>query len=178
MIKIHQLVGHSQKITCCRLFGNEKNVISGSADRSLKVWDISRSTYQQASTLRHSSTSNCIDVSNDSVTAVSGHIDGGLRLWDIRTGARSTDMQSLHEGGITSVHFSPNNNQHILTNGRDSTLKLMDMRTCSTLQTFQHGEFRTLMNHASSALSPDGKNDAQIHMWSHMSYFVLEVKPF
>ena len=62
-----------------RLFGgnSDKSVISGSADRSLKIWDISRKTYRQTLTLRHGSSCNCVDVATDSVTAVSGHLDGG-----------------------------------------------------------------------------------------------------
>lgn len=153
---IHQLAGHSHKITCVRLFHNEKEIITGSADRSLKVWDITRSTYRQTTTMRHSSTSNCLDVSSDALTSVSGHMDGGIRLWDVRSGERSADIQSLHQGGVTSVQFSPSNSTQILTNGRDSTLRLIDMRTCATLQSFQHLDFRTLVNYASSALSPDG----------------------
>ena len=89
---IHQLVGHAHKVTCVRLFSSEHGVISGSADRSLKVWDISRQTYRQTTTLRHSATANCIDVGLDSFTAVSGHNDGGIRFWDVRTGERTADI--------------------------------------------------------------------------------------
>ena len=73
------MVGHQHKITCVRFFGgsSDKCVISGSADRSLKIWDISRKTYRQTLTLRHGSSCNCVDVATDSVTAVSGHLDGG-----------------------------------------------------------------------------------------------------
>jgi len=73
---IHQLAGHSQKITCVRLFPGEKSVITCSADRSIRVWDISRHIYTQTTIFRHSSTSNCIDVSSETNSAVSGHIDG------------------------------------------------------------------------------------------------------
>lgn len=66
-------------------------VISGSADRSLKVWDISRKTYRQSSTLRHSSTSTCVDVASDATNVVSGHMDGGIRFWDLRSGERTAD---------------------------------------------------------------------------------------
>ena len=45
---IHQLAGHSQKITSVRLFPGEKSVVTGSADRSLRVWDISRHIYSQS----------------------------------------------------------------------------------------------------------------------------------
>lgn len=153
---IHQLAGHSHKITCVRLFHNEKEIVTGSADRSLKVWDITRSTYKQTTTMRHSSTSNCLDVSSDAFTSVSGHMDGGIRFWDVRSGERAADIESLHPGGVTSVQFSPSNSTQILTNGRDSTLRLVDMRTCATLQSFQHLDFRTLVNYASSSFSPDG----------------------
>lgn len=43
---IHQLAGHSQKVTCIRLFAGEKSVLTASADRSIKIWDISRNTYR------------------------------------------------------------------------------------------------------------------------------------
>lgn len=45
-IQIHQLAGHSQKVTCIRLFPRVKNVLTASADRSMKIWDISRNTYR------------------------------------------------------------------------------------------------------------------------------------
>mmetsp|Transcript_3308 Transcript_3308/g.7193 ORF Transcript_3308/g.7193 Transcript_3308/m.7193 type:complete len:599 (+) Transcript_3308:472-2268(+) len=153
---IHQLAGHSHKITCVRLFHNEKDILTGSADRSMKVWDISRNVYRQTVTFRHSSTSNYVDVSSDSLTAVSAHMDGGLRFWDVRSGERSAEIAGIHEGGVTSVQFSPTDNTKLLTNGRDSTLKLVDVRTCTTVQTLRHPDFRTMMNHVSAALSPDG----------------------
>jgi WD40 repeat protein len=70
-----------------RLYGSGRNVITGSADRSLKVWDVSQKTYRQTVTLRHGSSCNCVDVASDSVTAASGHLDGGTsRRWEIQPG--------------------------------------------------------------------------------------------
>lgn len=77
---IHQLAGHSQKITCVRLFPGEKSIVTCSADRSIRIWDISRHVYTQSTTFRHSSTSNCCDVSYETHTIVSGHLDGMLFL--------------------------------------------------------------------------------------------------
>lgn len=153
---IHQLAGHSQKITCVRLFPGEKSVVTGSADRSIRVWDISRHIYTQTATLRHSSTSNCADVSSETQSIVTGHLDGGLRCWDVRTGDRVLDIPSLHDGGVTSVQWKPGNSHEILTNGRDSTLKVVDARTSAVVTTFRDPRFRTLTNHASSSFSPDG----------------------
>jgi len=153
---IHQLAGHSTKVTCVRLLNNEKGVITGSADRSIKVWDISRSTYKQTTTFRHSSTSNCMDVSLDSLTVFSGHMDGGIRLWDVRSGKRVLDVLSMHEGGVTSVQCHPMNGNQILTNGRDSVLRVVDVRTCTAVQSLGHEDFRTAFNYSSCGISPDG----------------------
>jgi len=153
---IHQLAGHSQKITCVRLFPGEKQIITASADRSMRIWDISRHIYTQTTILRHSSTVNCSDVNNETQSVVSGHLDGGLRCWDVRSGDKVLDVLSLHQGGVTSVQWKPGNSHHILTNGRDSTLKILDARTSSVVKTFNEPNFRTLTNHASSSFSPDG----------------------
>ena len=188
---IHQLAGHSQKITCVRLFPGEKSIVTGSADRSIRIWDISRHVYTQTTTFRHSSTSNCCDVSYETQTVVSGHLDGmsflvlihpvvfyptnyiwdlfldtfvfslgGIRYWDTRTGDRILDLPSLHEGGVTSVHWKPGNSNEILTNGRDSTLKVIDTRTSKIMHTFRDPSFRTLTNHALCSFSPNGEHAA------------------
>ncbi|KAL9185243.1 hypothetical protein ACHAXT_003020 [Thalassiosira profunda] len=153
---IHQLAGHSQKITCVRLFPGEKSVVTGSADRSIRIWDISRHIYHQTTTFRHSSTTNCSDASGETQSVVSGHLDGGLRCWDVRSGDRVLDIAQLHEGGVTSVQWKPGSSNEILTNGRDSALKIVDARTQAVVKSFRHPGFRTLSNHSSSSFSPDG----------------------
>eukprot|EP00934_Nitzschia_sp_Nitz4_P003827 Nitzschia sp. Nitz4//scaffold3_size479765//343825//348135//NITZ4_000144-RA/size479765-processed-gene-1.535-mRNA-1//-1//CDS//3329550890//3817//frame0 len=154
---VHHLVGHAHKVTCVRLFGGEKGVVTGSADRSLKVWDISRQTYRQTTTFRHSSTANCIDVGIDSCAAVTAHLDGGIRFWDMRTGERTSDLSNLHEGAVTSVQFHPTDSTKVLTNGLDSCVKIVDTRTCTPMQVLQNPEFHTNYGWSSAAFSPDGK---------------------
>jgi autophagy-related protein 16-1 len=160
--QIHQLVGHSNKVTCVRLFGGGKAVLTGSADRSMKIWDISRNTYRQTTTLRHSSTCQTIDVASDSFTTVSGHLDGGLRFWDVRTGDRSADMENVHEGGITFVQFDPSNATQVMTNGKDNCLKLIDMRTGTTISTFRDTDFHSSYNWSACAMSPNGMYVASV----------------
>eukprot|EP00550_Attheya_septentrionalis_P005774 CAMPEP_0198282502 /NCGR_PEP_ID=MMETSP1449-20131203/2292_1 /TAXON_ID=420275 /ORGANISM="Attheya septentrionalis, Strain CCMP2084" /LENGTH=568 /DNA_ID=CAMNT_0043978767 /DNA_START=177 /DNA_END=1883 /DNA_ORIENTATION=- len=153
---IHQLVGHGNKVTCARLISGGKEVLTASADRSIKLWDISRNTYRQTTTLRHSSTANCLDVSYDTKTAVSGHMDGGVRFWDIRSGEKTAEIETLHTGGVTCAHLHPTNGTQILTNGRDSVLKLVDIRMGSVISTMTHKDFRTPFNWSACSYSPDG----------------------
>ncbi|KAL3945161.1 MAG: hypothetical protein SGBAC_000764 [Bacillariaceae sp.] len=153
---IHHLVGHAHKITCVKLFGSEKGVVTGSADRSIKVWDISRQTYKQTTTFRHSSTANCVDVSSDLFTVVTAHLDGGVRLFHLQTGERLADISGIHQGAVTSVQFHPKDASKILTNGMDSTLKIVDIRTCTAIHTFSDAQLQTSYGWASASFSPDG----------------------
>ncbi|GAX25765.1 hypothetical protein FisN_8Hh333 [Fistulifera solaris] len=154
---LHHLVGHQHKVNCVRLNGSEKSVITASSDRSIKVWDINRTTYRQSTTLRHSSTTNCLDIASDPNTLCSGHMDGAVRGWDLRSGSRCFDFTELHGGGVTSIHFNLANSTEVLTNGLDSCLKLIDVRTGMPLQTFRHKDFVTSQSWSSGVLSPDGK---------------------
>lgn len=90
---VHHLVGHANKITSLRFFGGERGIVTAAADRQIKVWDISRQTYRQLSTMHPTSTANSIDVGIDSHTIGSGHTDGGIRLWDMRTGQRCGEFE-------------------------------------------------------------------------------------
>jgi autophagy-related protein 16 len=85
-------------------------------------------------------------------------MDGGLRFWDMRTGDRSADISGLHEGGITTVQFHPTNAMQVLTNGKDSCLKVVDVRTCTALQTLVHDDFRTTFQFSGASFSPNGEN--------------------
>jgi len=153
---IHQLVGHMNKVTCVRFSPDSRSVVSASADRSIKVWDIARHTYKVNTTMRHGSTSNCIDVGSDGLTIATGHMDGGIRLWDMRKGDRSTEIRSIHTGGVTSVQFDPKNSNVLLTNGRDSSISFSDIRMGSVVQTLQHKNFRTTFNWSSASFSANG----------------------
>ena len=187
ILQIHQLVGHQNKITCVRLFGDDKpSVITGSADHTLKIWDISRKTYRQNTTLTHTSTATCVDVAPDCTTVVTGHMDGGLRIWDLRSGQLTAEMSGmydlhvcrrskmdahlnlsvlnrlsvLHEGGISSVQFKPNDRLQVLSSSVDSSLKLVDLRTGKSIHTFCHSNHATGQLWTGSIFSPDGRSVA------------------
>jgi len=154
---IHHLVGHTGTVNCVRLFAESKAVITGSSDRTLKVWDISRNTYKQTVSFYYASSPNCIDVGSDWLTAISGHADGYLQCWDTISGRSLGGMAKLHEGGITSVQFHPQIENQILTHGMDFSLKIVDITKWAVLQTFGSPELKVSYPRAPASFSPDGK---------------------
>jgi autophagy-related protein 16-1 len=157
-----------------RLFNGEKSVITGAADRTLKVWDIARRTYRQNTTLHHSSTATCVDVAPDAVSAVSGHIDGGLRFWDLNSGSRAADVKGIQEAGVTSVQFDPSDMTRVLASSLDSTLKIIDIRSGQVAQRFSNGDIAASSGWSNAVFSPDGRYLAS-GSTSNGTVFVWEV---
>lgn len=66
-------------------------------------------------------------------------------------------MVDLHEGAVTSVQFHPTDSSKVLTNGLDSCVKLVDIRTSTPILEFKHPNFLTTYGWSTASLSPDGK---------------------
>jgi len=177
---IHQLVGHGSKVTSVRLSSDAKSVLTGSVDRTLKLWDVSRNTYKQLLTLNHDSAVYGVDMTSDSFTAVSGHLDGGLRCWDTRSGKRTLEISSIHTDCVTSVQFDPSNFTQILSCSRDSTLKIVDVRKNDVVKVFGHPKTTpsvvSLLSPTAS-FSPNGKyvaagsgSTGKVFIWETHAY--------
>lgn len=70
---------------------------------------------------------------------------------------RHCGFSGIHEGGITSVHFSPVDATKVLTNGLDSTLKIIDLRTGNAVDTFRDHELTTTQAWSRAVWSPNGR---------------------
>jgi autophagy-related protein 16 len=68
------------------------------------------------------------------------HFDGHVRLWALPKGELLHDLSELHSQQTTSVDFSADN-KYLLTNCKDSTLKLVDLRDFSVVREFSHAKY-------------------------------------
>jgi WD40 repeat protein len=99
--QIHQLAGHLHKVTNVRILSNNRNVLTCSADRSMKLWDISKQTYRQLTTMSFNSFASSIDVVADGRSAISGHVDGSLLFWDLETAQKTAEIKgTLWNGAL------------------------------------------------------------------------------
>ncbi|SAL97384.1 hypothetical protein, partial, partial [Absidia glauca] len=123
----HTLTGHIGKVLAAKVVPADSNrVVTGSHDRTLKAWDLNKGWCVKTIF----SFSSCNDVclmDPDGQTLVSGHLDHTLRLWDVKSGNGIKDLNGVHTDQITSVCVSPDGSS-VLTNSRDNTLKIVDLR--------------------------------------------------
>ena len=82
--EVATLTGHTSTVNCCAVFGEGRWAISGSNDRTLKVWDLETNTVI-ATLTGHTRGVNCCAVFAEGRRAISGSYDRTLKVWDLET---------------------------------------------------------------------------------------------
>jgi WD40 repeat protein len=143
------LQGHSGFVTCVSISPTGTTAISGSVDKTVRLWDTTSRKVKHV--LRgHHDPVKAVAAHPTKNIIVSGSSDGTIRLWDSVTGARLSVCRA--DGMVYQVAFSPNG-EYVLTAARKN-IQLWDIATM--LQATPKNQVRTL----SVALSPDGKTIA------------------
>lgn len=101
-------------------------LLSGSRDKSLIIWNLTRDEtsygYPKRSLHGHNHiVSDCV-ISSDGAYALSSSWDKTLRLWELSTGVTTRRFVG-HTNDVLSVSFSADNRQ-IVSGSRDRTIKL------------------------------------------------------
>ncbi|KJE90803.1 WD40 repeat-containing protein [Capsaspora owczarzaki ATCC 30864] len=166
----HTLTGHLSKIFATRFVGDSSKVISGSHDRTIKIWDLAKGYCIK--TIFSFSSCNDVILGDDSGTAlVSGHVDNHIRFWDSRTGDCTSEITGIHTGQITSLAVSTDR-RVVLSNSRDNTMKLIDVRMLQVVNTLFHDSYRPGVNWSKACFSPDGRyvaaanGDGSVLFWN------------
>ena len=141
-----------------------QHIISGSGDKSVKIWDAATGNCLQTLT-GHTSHVFSVAYSPDGQHIVSGSFDKSVKIWDAATG---NCLQTLtgHTWIVSSVAYSPDG-QHIISGSFDNSIKIWDAATGNCLQTLTgHTSFVY-----SVAYSPDGQHilsgslDKSVKIW-------------
>lgn len=132
----HTLTGHSGKVMAAKFLGEPSKVVTGSHDRTLKIWDL-RSRACVETKFAGSSCNDLVTTGTDvsGTTIISGHYDKKIRFWDTRTDCSANEI--VLQGKITSLDLSKDC-QYLLSCVRDDTIKLLDLRMNQIIKTFRY----------------------------------------
>jgi hypothetical protein len=141
------LRGHGGGVQAVALTPDGRRAVSGSDDKTLKVWDLESWVVLQ--TLRgHEGSVKAVALTPDGRRAVSGSADMTLKVWNLESG---TELHTLrgHEHKVTMVALSPDGRRAV-SGSPDKTLKVWDLEQGKCLTTFTGDSMMTC------AVSPDG----------------------
>jgi WD40 repeat protein/predicted Ser/Thr protein kinase len=144
------LRGHSDEVHGIAVSPDGRQIVSGSVDKTLKVWDAA--TGAELMTLRgHEGGINSVTFSPDGKRIVSGSEDKTIKIWDSAAGAELMTLRG-HSDEVFGVAFSPDG-KRIVSGSVDKMVKVWDATNGDELMTIRGHEGVI----GSVSFSPDGR---------------------
>ena len=166
--KVRTLTGHALPIYSLAFSPDSRWLVSGSLDKTAKLWDLSDGGELRTFSGNRAFTS--IEFSPDGRRLALAETNGpplndhkpegnAITIWD---SASPNDVRNLigHEGQVFFVKFSPDGGFLASTNGA-ATINLWDLHSGRIIKVFKHGWFRSKIQGgtmgSSLAFTPDGR---------------------
>jgi eukaryotic-like serine/threonine-protein kinase len=157
-------VGHTGGVLSVAFSPDGKRIVSGSGDKTLKVWD-AKTTREILALKGHTDFVWSVAYSPDGKRIASGSSDKTVKVWDAASGQEVLTLKG-HTNEVRSVAFSPDG-KRIASSGNDTTVRVWDAASGQATL--------TLTGHTSVvgcvAFSPDGKRivsgswDKMLRIW-------------
>jgi WD40 repeat protein len=159
------ITGHSSYVNTLAISPDGQTLVSGSADKTIKVWNLS--TGQEILTLKsHLNPINTVVISPDGQTLVSGSADKTIKIWNLSTGQEVRTLKG-HSNPVNSLIIS-SDWQTLVSGSADKTIKVWNLSTGQEIRTIT-GNFSYVNT---LAISPDGQTlasgsaDKIIKIWN------------
>ncbi|HMC63513.1 MAG TPA: HlyD family efflux transporter periplasmic adaptor subunit, partial [Gemmataceae bacterium] len=168
---IATLSGHLQEVTSVAVSRDAKQIVSGSDDGSVLVWDpkggrLPRSL-QGLSPVAVKAVA-CTPASTAANLCIAGMRDGRGRIWDLDNDkAKPIELDSRHTGAIRCATFSPDG-KFCVTGGEDREIRLWDAATGKMRERFPggHGGFVTSVQFTPNSKLVSAGEDNALRFWT------------
>ena len=162
---LRSLEGHTAAVTAVALSPDGRTIVSGSLDRTVKVWDAHDGRLLR-SLEGHTAAVTAVALSADGRTIVSGaEDDRTVKVWDANDGRLLRSLEG-HTAAVTAVALSADG-RTIVSGAWDSTVKVWDAHDGRLLRSLEGHTDRV----RAVALSPDGRTivsgsaDRTVKVW-------------
>jgi WD40 repeat protein len=162
---IRTLEGHIQGVMSVSMTPNARFVVSGSYDKTLRLWDLE--TGACLKTMKgHSAAASFVSITPDANFAFSRSDDGTFGLWDLRTGTCKKNIKG-HNSNSLSLSITPDSRCAI--SGRlDNTVCLWDVETGECIKTLEGhtGDIFSVSMTPDARFVVSGSADKTVRFWN------------
>ncbi|KAK2192588.1 hypothetical protein NP493_26g03018 [Ridgeia piscesae] len=157
--------GHTQGISCVQF--DDTRIVSGSSDKTIKVWNIRTNSPWSVQTLvGHSGTVRCLYLEGNRL--VSGSTDTTIKVWDLSTQQSwsSIACKVTMTGHLDTVRCLQVDDEKVISGSYDKTLKVWDIRTGICRMTLRGHEAAVLCLQFDHFKIVSGSCDKTIKLWT------------
>ncbi|TFK65937.1 WD40 repeat-like protein [Pluteus cervinus] len=158
------LNGHKGPVESVAFSSDNRYVVSGSWDQSVRVWD-AETGQQTAEFQGHTSKVTSVRFSSGNKYVVSGSEDKSVKVWDVETSQQKAEFQG-HTEWVTSVGFS-SDNRYVVSGSLDQSVRIWDIETGQQKAEFQgHTHWVISVGFSSdNKYVVSGSGDESIRIW-------------
>lgn len=159
------LTGHQSFVNDLTVSPDGQRLISGSADQTIKVWDLATGNLLRTLT-GHTSFINHLAISPDGKLLVSASADKTIKIWELATGKLLRTLAG-HANYVDDLAIAPDG-QTLVSTGADDTIRIWDLTSAREKYALTgHSGFINAI-----AIAPDGTTlvsgsaDKTIKVWN------------
>ncbi len=158
---INMMSGHSGSVQCVYFSPNGTQLLSGSRDNTLRLWDLRTGMCLKVLN-GHSNGINAVIFINSSAI-LSASDDTTIKLWDI-TNALTLTTYVGHKKSVTSLAVSSDSTR-FFTGSEDKTVKIWNTITGKSIKTLRHDEVVTSVKYHSFSKIISA-SDENVYVWN------------
>jgi WD40 repeat protein len=129
---IRTFTGHRGSVWSVAVTPDGEQVISGSQDGTLKIWNLNTGKLVRK-IAAHDGSINAISTTLDGLQVISGSHDKTLKVWNLKTG-ELVDTLTGHYGSVNAVVLTPDGSK-LISGSSDCSLKVWDLKSAEVLYT-------------------------------------------
>ena len=124
-----ELIGHNKDVTTIKWSNDGSYFGSGSADKTIKLWDLK--SLKEICTIPTLGYGPINDISllntGEMIIIAAGHVDGNITIWDAQRKSLFTEIKENSQGKeIRTICFSPDG-KYLISGGFDNKIKIYDI---------------------------------------------------
>lgn len=133
---LHSHYPHRGWVNSVVVTTDNKFIVSGSADRSIKVYDLQKQTHVHHFQNAHEDQITSVAVTSDNRFIVSASADKSIKVFDFQTKQEVHHFQNAHSRLIRSMAVA--SNKFIVSASADKSIKVFDIRTKQEVHHFRN----------------------------------------
>ncbi len=163
---IYELLGHQAPVTAISFQENGARLVSGSTDKTLRVWDLKDAKFAELASLEHPGPLTAVAISEDGGQVFGASSDNGIHQWSLAEGSE-TRVLAGHSAAISSLSV---NGGVLVSGAADNTIRSWNINDGAVA-----GNINNTAAVTSLAISPDGTTvaagsaDNLVRIWTRAS---------